>query len=67
MQLSKQIEAARLNAGLRRHALAVMAGVHHDTVRRVETGQPVKMSSIDAIVGALGLKIALVLNTQETT
>jgi transcriptional regulator with XRE-family HTH domain len=59
-----QIRAAREAQGLTWFALAKLAGVpNSNTIRDLEAGRDVKLSNVQAIAAALGLKIELVEET----
>jgi len=59
--LGAKIRAARERKGLTWYALARAAGIPNlATVRDIEYGRDAKLSSIEAIVTALGMKLDLV-------
>jgi hypothetical protein len=56
-----QIRQARLAAGLTWYALAKRAGIPNQaTLRDIEQGKDTKLSNLQAVAAALGLKIELV-------
>jgi ribosome-binding protein aMBF1 (putative translation factor) len=56
-----QVRAARDAQGLTWYKLAKLAGIpNSNTVRDIESGQDVKLSSIKAVATALGLKLELI-------
>jgi DNA-binding XRE family transcriptional regulator len=56
-----EIRAAREAHGLTWYALAKLAGVPNQaTIRDIEQGKDVKLSSLQAVADALGLKLELV-------
>lgn len=56
-----QIRQAREEQGLTWYALAQRAGIPNQaTIRDIEQGKDVKLSNLQAIAGALGLKLELV-------
>jgi hypothetical protein len=56
-----QIRAARKSQGLTWYAVAKLAGIPNPaTIRDIEFGRDAKLSNIEAVAGALGLKIELV-------
>jgi transcriptional regulator with XRE-family HTH domain len=62
--VSTRIRRAREKQGISRFALAQRAGVSPYTVRRVEEGHTAQLDTIEALCGALGLRLSI---TQETT
>jgi len=59
--VGQQIRKAREEQGLTWYAVAKAAGVPNSgTVRSIEQGQDAKLSSVQAIAKALGLKIDIV-------
>lgn len=55
------IRAARKAQGLTWYALAKQAGIANQaTIRDIEQGKDVKLSSLQAVAGALGLELELV-------
>jgi DNA-binding XRE family transcriptional regulator len=55
-----QIRQAREARGLTWYALARAAGIPNQaTIRDIEQGKDVKLSNLEAVVAALGLKLAL--------
>ena len=59
--ISAQIRAAREAQGLSSYAVAKLAGVPNpSTVRDLEYGRDTKLSSLEAVADALGLKLELV-------
>lgn len=58
-----QIRAAREASGLSWYAAAKAAGIaNSNTVRDIEAGRDATLSSIQALAGALGLKLELVVS-----
>lgn len=59
--IAAQIGAARRAQGLSWYKLAKLAGIpNSNTVRDIECGRDVKLSNIQAVAAALGLKLELV-------
>jgi len=59
--LAAQIRAARETRGLSWYAVAKLAGIPNpSTVRDLEYGRDTKLSSVEAVAHALGLKLELV-------
>jgi len=59
--VAAQIRAAREARGLSWYAVAKLAGIPNpNTVRDVEFGRDTKLSSVEAVAQALGLKLELV-------
>jgi DNA-binding transcriptional regulator YiaG len=59
--IGAEIRAARIAQGLTWYALARRAGIPHPgTVRDLEYGRDVKLSNLNAVASALGLKLELV-------
>ena len=59
-----EIRAAREARGLTWYALAKLAGIPNQaTIRDIEQGKDVKLSSLQAVADALGLKVELVEQT----
>lgn len=59
--LAAQIRAARQNQGLTWYAVAKKAGIPNpSTVRDIEYGRDTKLSSVQAVAEALGLRLELV-------
>jgi ribosome-binding protein aMBF1 (putative translation factor) len=59
--LAAQIRAARQSQGLTWYAVAKKAGIPNpSTVRDIEYGRDTKLSSVQAIAEALGLRLELV-------
>lgn len=59
--VAAQIRAAREAQGLTWYAVAKRAGVPNpNTVRDIEYGRDTKLSSVQAVAGALGLRLELV-------
>jgi len=59
--IGAEIRAAREARGLTWYALAKLAGVpNSSTIRDIETGRDAKLSNVQAIAKALGLKLELV-------
>jgi len=59
--LPAAIRAAREKQGLTWYALAQKAGVpNQGTIRDIEEGKDVKVSSLQAVVHALGMELELV-------
>lgn len=56
-----QIRAAREAKGLTWYAVAKLAGIPNPaTIRDIEFGRDAKLSNIEAVAGALGLRLELV-------
>ncbi len=56
-----RIQQARQAHGLTWYALAKLAGIPNQaTIRDIEQGKDVKLSNLEAVAAALGLKLALV-------
>jgi DNA-binding XRE family transcriptional regulator len=56
-----KIRQARESQGLTWYALAKMAGIpNQGTIRDIEQGKDVKLSNLEAVAAALGLKLDLV-------
>ena len=59
--IAVQIRAARLGQGLTWYAVAKRAGIPNpSTVRDIEYGRDTKLSSVQAVAEALGLRLELV-------
>jgi DNA-binding XRE family transcriptional regulator len=59
-----EIRAAREAQGLTWYALAKIAGIPNQaTIRDIEQGKDVKLSNLQAVASALGLKLELVQQT----
>jgi hypothetical protein len=59
--LGAQIRAARKTKGLTWYAVARLAGIPNPaTIRDIEFGRDAKLSNIEAVAAALGLKLELV-------
>jgi Helix-turn-helix len=59
--IAAQIRAARLSQGLTWYAVAKRAGIPNpSTVRDIEYGRDTKLSSVQAVAEALGLRLELV-------
>jgi ribosome-binding protein aMBF1 (putative translation factor) len=62
--LPAQIRAAREARGLTWYALAKLAGVpNQNTIRDIESGADAKLSNVQAVAAALGLRLELVEST----
>jgi ribosome-binding protein aMBF1 (putative translation factor) len=58
--IGKQIRSARESRGLTWYSLAELAGVSDPaTIRDIEYGRDVKLSNIEAVAAALGLRLEL--------
>jgi len=65
--LPADIRAARKQQGLTWYALAQKAGIPNQaTIRDIEQGKDVKLSSLEAVARALGLKLELVATAGRT-
>ena len=51
------LRTARLNEGLTTKGLAVLLGLHHDTVRKLEDGEPVHPSSAKTVADHYGITV----------
>ena len=59
--MGAQIRAARESQGLSWYAVAKLAGIPNpSTVRDLEYGRDTKLSSVEAVAQALGLKLEVV-------
>ena len=59
--IAAQIRGAREARGLTWYALAKLAGIPHQaTIRDIEQGKDVKLSNLQSVADALGLKLELV-------
>lgn len=56
MGYSEQFRIFRETRGLTREGLALHAGCHRNTVLNVESGRPVKFSTIIMLMGAMGYR-----------
>jgi DNA-binding transcriptional regulator YiaG len=62
--IAAQIRAARQSQGLTWYAVAKLANIPNaNTVRDIEYGRDAKLSNVEAVAAALGLKLELVEQT----
>jgi ribosome-binding protein aMBF1 (putative translation factor) len=59
------LRTERLNQGLTVKGLALELGLHHDTVRKIEDGEPVHPSSAKKVADHFGISVVELLGLEE--
>jgi transcriptional regulator with XRE-family HTH domain len=59
------LRTERLNQGLTVKGLALALGLHHDTVRKIEDGEPVHPGSAKVVADHFGISVVALLGLDE--
>lgn len=59
------LRTERLNKGLTTKGLALELGLHHDTVRKIEDGEPVHPSSAKKVADHFGITVVELLDAHQ--
>lgn len=57
--LGDRVRQARMTRGWSQSELASLAGVSRPTVARIEAGQQVRVSTLNAVAAALGMRVQI--------